>query len=802
MEIGGASRIQNLRDDIVRLLESSREEISKSTQKVSSSIKDTLEDLVDAGKRAAATQKVLKSLKYDHMAARHTNIEEAHERTFDWIFQDASEGLPEKPNFLEWLSTRNGIYWIAGKAGSGKSTLIKYLYKHPGTGKALQKWAGSKKVVTAGHFFWIAGSQMQKSQDGLLRSLLDNILTKCPELIPTITPSRWKSYISGTEYHDPWTRTELLQAFGCLKQQDEIPVKYCFFVDGLDEYGGDHAEIVTVLEDFTKSVDIKVCISSRPWNIFEKSFGTNGDAKLYLEDLTRNDIRLYVQDNLGKDHRFITLEEDTVKTFLKKDLVVEIVDLAHGVFLWVVLVVRDLLRGLSNDDTVRILRKRLYLLPPTLEDYFMSMLNSIDKVYREQTAQIMFMALASDHPLPLLTLSFLDESDPRYAIKAAKKPRSKEELINICRKTRFRVKARCSDLMEITKIEDYDSTQPEVDDAIQSEIDLFFQPEVVFLHRTVRDFLLTREIQEYLRRQLHTAFDPNIYLSSALLAQIKMLSLCHFKCDGIVPQMTASFMEYCQLVEKTHGSLDLALLDEAERVLSFHWSQMCPDFEIMSYGLDFGSVDACIFQCSIQGGLHRYVKKRLREEPALAKGPRHCPLQAALFTPTMPHNFVQRSEIDFEMVQLLLSSGASPNQYIIRRGETLWCSFLKAFPETEKDPKTVTWLKVVEMLLRAGANPGALIIASSEPLRKKHDALSRPEEFPKRLAPFDIISQFCSENELRILRNIARNKRRKEAANISSPWNWACSCFTRRRRKGSTACEEVTPLLHSREANS
>jgi DNA helicase HerA-like ATPase len=40
-----------------------------------------------------------------------------------------------------------GIFWIFGKPGSGKSTLMKYLVEDQRTHDLLQKWAGPKKLI-------------------------------------------------------------------------------------------------------------------------------------------------------------------------------------------------------------------------------------------------------------------------------------------------------------------------------------------------------------------------------------------------------------------------------------------------------------------------------------------------------------------------------------------------------------------------------------------------------------------------------------------------------------------------------
>jgi hypothetical protein len=52
----------------------------------------------------------------------------------------------QREKWTNWLSSGNGIFHIAGKLGSGKSTLMKLLCNHPQTRVALQKWAGMIKI--------------------------------------------------------------------------------------------------------------------------------------------------------------------------------------------------------------------------------------------------------------------------------------------------------------------------------------------------------------------------------------------------------------------------------------------------------------------------------------------------------------------------------------------------------------------------------------------------------------------------------------------------------------------------------
>lgn len=49
--------------------------------------------------------------------------------------------------------------------------------------------------------------------------------------------------------------------------------KFYFFIDGVDDCSGDHSEMVHLLKDFSKLPNVKLCVASRPWNVFEDASG-------------------------------------------------------------------------------------------------------------------------------------------------------------------------------------------------------------------------------------------------------------------------------------------------------------------------------------------------------------------------------------------------------------------------------------------------------------------------------------------------------------------------------------------------
>src|ERR1700681_2535463 len=75
---------------------------------------------------------------------------------------------------------------------------MKFICEHEDTATNLENWAKGRQLIVAQFFFWNAGRQaLQKSQEGLLRSILYQILRQTPDLIPYASPALWKALISG-----------------------------------------------------------------------------------------------------------------------------------------------------------------------------------------------------------------------------------------------------------------------------------------------------------------------------------------------------------------------------------------------------------------------------------------------------------------------------------------------------------------------------------------------------------------------------------------------------------------------------
>ncbi|KAK8873453.1 hypothetical protein PGQ11_003967 [Apiospora arundinis] len=414
-------------------------------------------------------QNQLESLLFQDIQQRYSDINPAHKATFQWTFDRAHAG------FSQWLESGSGYFWIHGLAGSGKSTLMKYLYDHGTSEALLRKWAGKKRLVTAHFFFWALGTKMQRSQLGLLQSLLFQLVRADLSLAATV--------FSARRYREPWTIDELREAFQLVSARAEEHTRFCFFIDGLDEYEGNETDIISTVAELLNSSNIKICLSSRPWNRFREAYADC--PGLTLEYLTKTDIFEYIKSELLSNRSFHRSVDEDPRC---ANIIAQIASQARGVFLWVFLVTRNLLRDIQSREPFEHLQQRVNELPPSLEDYFQRIFDRIDAIYRQQTARLFLVALyleeRDEDPLPLMAYNCLEVElrDPSYAAKQrllARDPDWIQHLPeNVAESQRIaiiRLDDRCKDLL-----------QPRRNETFHPASIHYFH--ISLLHRTVRDF--------------------------------------------------------------------------------------------------------------------------------------------------------------------------------------------------------------------------------------------------------------------------------------------------------------------------
>lgn len=531
-----------------------------------------LQSLADQRRALVAQQKILDSLNFPLINDRRDHVHSAHKDTCQWIFSKRHNRLCQPwDDFPSWLASTNEtprIYWVHGKPGSGKSTLMRYLDENLSLHAQMLPWVGNGSILRAQYFFWNSGNALQKSLAGLLRSLCLQILEQLPKVIPEVVQTkRWMTaLLSGNDTSTmEWTETELSGVLRSSIVMASKSAKIFLLVDGLDEIderGGDLERLIDLLVSLTDRPTVKICVSSRPWNIFRDSFGDC--PQLRLEEFTQNDISQYVHERLHSHQRFKFIVRRQPEGANK--LINDVSRKSAGVFLWVRLVVEELRAGLRDGDDILRLSRKLEIIPTDLNEYFQRMMNSISPSHRREASMILQVALHEEtefgtlHPLYLMDISFLDEAKPEFAIEkdydfSRLDLADSEEVQYRLDSTARRLNSRCMGLLEC-QYDAYSAIFDMWDHSHQetsqfhlgslamnkkAQLDLLetsdhksafggnnvyraFNFYVDFLHRSCRDFLLSSESQALLQQYTGGQFDVRSFLRSSRLTQMMALS--------------------------------------------------------------------------------------------------------------------------------------------------------------------------------------------------------------------------------------------------------------------------------------
>ena len=616
--------------------------------------------LVKISDSDATADRVLESLNFRRMTDRFDEVVSAHKETFEWIFHDPAAGDKPWDNFTQWLECGSGCYWICGKAGSGKSTLMKFIHENEATQVALRTWAGEFTLVTASFFFWNLGSPLQKSQAGLMRSLLSYVLQLHPWLMPQLLPGLYRDAASRTTSRlDEPSFAELRKAFSKMVNLRSSPLKICFFIDGVDEYEGDETELCELFAAVSSAPHIKLVLSSRPVTACVEAFTMY--PKLRLQDLTYNDILRYVEDKLVSHTHMQTLR--TRDKSAAEQLVTDICCKAQGVFLWVMLVVRSLMKGLQSRDRISELERRLEKLPPDLEALYDHMLRTMSEEYRQQASQIFQIVLESlevqtEQPLTALQLSYAEEEAPCRALMMI----STDEVLEKVKAARaeeigWRLLSRCCGLVEL-----HDRVKPRAHQQhLISETAHIVHNYVVFLHKTVVEFLRTPKIwANILTLTASSGFDPNLALLGSCLFEIKACHLddVHRGRDSLHEVIQHACI-YAGQVEEMTGITPSSFLNELDKTIR-------SDFKYTNlYGMA-NAVEAwatSLLNMAAMLGLPLYVEEQLRKGPSTETSDRCTKLLKNVLRAFIdPHPLVARKSL-VKVVQRLIQYGADPSHF-------------------------------------------------------------------------------------------------------------------------------------------
>lgn len=307
---------------------------------------------------------LLNSLTFEQIDSRRSGIQPKHSNTCQWLLTH--------PDYLAWLdptqaSEHHGFLWIRGGPGTGKSTIMNFVYK-----EALK----DKEKTTIRFFFNARGEQLERSTIGMYRSLLFQLLSTKPTLLKVFDEPEYKATLDKihaaiTSCRDFTWEIEILQDLlrSSLHKLAEWPL--AIFVDALDECPLEQVEeLIEYFEDLGEHAEqsswrLNICFSSRYYPHVDIQYGRK--LNLEVQDGHEKDIALYIRNKLKVG-----------KSKTANDIKIEIQEKAKGIFMWVVLVV-GILKEEYRGGRIFTVKKRLAALPVKLSALFR------DIIRRDQT---------------------------------------------------------------------------------------------------------------------------------------------------------------------------------------------------------------------------------------------------------------------------------------------------------------------------------------------------------------------------------------------------------------------------------
>ena len=320
---------------------------------------------------------ILDHLDFTERTARQQQIDnaEALESTLNWIW---SEEYESRSSFAQWLLNDQAVFWIQGKPGSGKSTLMSYLEKASGSWQVHPGSSSDSHWSTIRFFFdFRAHSGLANNLEGFLRSLLFQILKQNPSSEDELhrLEEQFGDYKPAT-----WTSSALKEAFVNVLRQ--ITVNMCILVDGLDEFSGNMHELMTLFHKLPSKSNaghlVKICLASRPHPVIAMALGDWPGLQMQAHNTEA--IERYA---------FTTMENLGVAACERRQFSADIAKRAEGVFLWARFAVKEIINGHAEGEDMNELYQRLEALPSDMEElyaYIFKRMNSKD----HDEAQLMF----------------------------------------------------------------------------------------------------------------------------------------------------------------------------------------------------------------------------------------------------------------------------------------------------------------------------------------------------------------------------------------------------------------------------
>ncbi|CAG2000295.1 unnamed protein product [Fusarium graminearum] len=328
-------------------------------------------------------------LQFDGVNTRRESILPPSANTTEWLFQNRT--------YNQWCISSKAadrLLFIKGKPGAGKSTLMKNAARH-----TQAKTVSDNRGICASFFVDAGGLSLQHSPKGIYQSLLCQLLPL--ETIWTASPDSpalrsLSDTIRTAPVHPSAISTEnqlQIILMDTIEVLSSTGTPVWIFVDAVDELGPmqrQQVEFWRAIVLSNKFKTLRVCLSCRHY----PNISVNGWLELVLDNCNSLDILIYTRDRL-EGH--ISQSEAHWRKWLER----KITFMSSGVFLWVVLVLDDILAKYHQGTSLRILYRHIELMPTELEALYTRILGELAPSEGQLAERVFQWVIGATRPLKL-----------------------------------------------------------------------------------------------------------------------------------------------------------------------------------------------------------------------------------------------------------------------------------------------------------------------------------------------------------------------------------------------------------------
>ncbi|KAF6815197.1 hypothetical protein CSOJ01_03649 [Colletotrichum sojae] len=686
MESQSASRSANivhqldgLRHDILSAMENQKnnhEQIEATSDDSDQAIllgklSTSVNALLDGSLGPSPDVRVLKQLYFPTVYSREDTMETATESTFRWILEEGfdetfgEDDLGSGDEEDDAASNNSGDDHDAHSENNleekpAKSETEEEIRKRTAKENRVQArarfttWLETTESSTSlGSQAQGTGGKLQKSLEGLQRSILFETLKQCPELVEQVFPEAYSAFSRNSAastidelYFRP---RELNRAINKLASvPTAMGYRICFFIDGLDEYEDadtdelHHEKLAEQICSWATNDDVKILVSSRPYRVFQEAFVD--ERRIRVQDLTGGDVALFARKMFEKDKNF-----DQVRPYYHQ-LVDKVVRDSAGVFLWARLTMRSLIMATRRNCSQEFLERQLDQTPRSISVLYAQLLASINAVDREKAYKMLLLVARANGSVSVLAHAWTwinSLENPDFPMCSKPRVYTDEEAGVIHRSIRQELEDSTKGLLEITTDND-----PTIKDwPLTTE-------KVQFFHRTVLDFVRESDIFHQVSARYPKLGNEEMIVRM-LLAEMWFIEALEAPCDRsealnyhfrrMPPSQTRD--NYLDAFERVLSSDNAVKWDDSFRVKS-----VCPGRSIFCSRREVSFVNwaAAILESP------EYVIQKLEQKPHLVRSRDNmCLVLSAAF-----RDLIEVGDPSSYRLTPLFEIGISPNEKI------------------------------------------------------------------------------------------------------------------------------------------